>query len=273
MNFYLIPFDFKCVYKSSAIDIMPELKRNILNFGYGINFRYEGMLWHSFDRFYVVTKFELPKIEDLHLTTVQFDSKWSYLDTEKDKNNLSSSSYLPKLLTYCEKIVPFVEFYKKQVAYYNHTAYEVLANKIDLILPTFLRHKRKRSIIASVISGLIGLAYEGISSFLHHKRQKALNKAVKIMERKADIQHNKIFHLEDIIIMYGIYNSDTLAQLIETVHRMHNTTSWQERTFVGKINQWFELYLHQDGVGHYAINSVLFLTIIWEKYVKMYERF
>ena len=37
--------------------------------------------------------------------------------------------------------------------------------------------------------------------------------------------------------MYGIYNSDTLAQLVETVHRMHNTTSWQERRFVGKINQ------------------------------------
>ena len=33
---------------------MPELKRNILNFGYGLNFKYEGMLSHSFDRFYVV---------------------------------------------------------------------------------------------------------------------------------------------------------------------------------------------------------------------------
>ena len=37
------------VYDSSAIDIMPELKRNILNFGYGVNFKYEGMLSHSFD--------------------------------------------------------------------------------------------------------------------------------------------------------------------------------------------------------------------------------
>ena len=27
------------------------------------------MLEHSFDRFYVVTKFEMPKIEDLKLTT------------------------------------------------------------------------------------------------------------------------------------------------------------------------------------------------------------
>ena len=45
----------------SAIDTMPELKKNILNFGYGANFKYEGMLSHSFDRFYVVTKFEIPK--------------------------------------------------------------------------------------------------------------------------------------------------------------------------------------------------------------------
>ena len=47
---------FICVYDSSAIDIMPELNRNILNFGYGVNFKYEGMLSHSCDRFYVVEK-------------------------------------------------------------------------------------------------------------------------------------------------------------------------------------------------------------------------
>ena len=35
-----------------AVDVMPELKKNVLNFGYGTNFKYEGMLTHSFDRFY-----------------------------------------------------------------------------------------------------------------------------------------------------------------------------------------------------------------------------
>ena len=58
---------------------MPELKRNILKFGYGVNFKYEGMLSHSFDRFYVVAKFELPRVEDLKLTTIEFDSKCNYL--------------------------------------------------------------------------------------------------------------------------------------------------------------------------------------------------
>ena len=59
MNFLTITFCFfACVYESTVIDIMPELKRNILNFGYGVNFKYKGMLSHLFDRFHVVAKFE-----------------------------------------------------------------------------------------------------------------------------------------------------------------------------------------------------------------------
>ena len=90
---------------------MPELKRNILNFGYGVNFKYEGMLSHSFNRFYVVAKFELPNVEDLRLTTVDFDSRCSYLASNGTKKN----SYFPKFLKYCLQIVPHMEFYKKQI--------------------------------------------------------------------------------------------------------------------------------------------------------------
>ena len=120
---------FICEYGCSAADVIPELKRNILNFGYGVNCKYEGMLCHSFDRFYVVTKFELPKVEDLRLTTVQFDSKCSYLIAR----NHIQSSYFSKLLAYCQKILPYVEFYKKQINDYNCTAYGSLSNEIGLI--------------------------------------------------------------------------------------------------------------------------------------------
>ena len=264
---------FICVYGCSAVDIMPELKRNILNFGYGVNFKYKGMLSHSFDRFHVVTKFEKPKVEDLKLTTVQFNSKCSYLTAT---NDMQLSSYFHKLLAYCQRIVPYVEFYKKQISYYM--THEILTNEIGLILPTYPKDRRhRRSILASILAGIassvIGLVYENISSFWHHKRNEAVHKAVKVMEKKTALQGNKIHHLEDTMIKYGIYNSDTLTEFIETVHRMHNTTSWRERTFVGKLNQWLELYLHQDGVHHYAINSILFLISIRAKYVKIYERF
>ena len=127
--------------------------------------------------------------------------------------------------------------------------------------------------MGSVASSVIGLAYEGISSFLHHKRHKALHKVVVVMDKKTNIQHNKIHHLEDTMIMYGVYNSDTLTDLIDTVHRMQNFTTWNEKTFAGKLHDWMEFYARDKGVHNYAINSVLFLTTVREKYVKMYEIF
>ena len=90
-------------------------------------------------------------------------------------------------------------------------------------MSTFPKQERqKRGIITSLITGFIGLAYEGITSFLHYKRQKALHEAVQAMENKVDLQCNRIFYLEDLVVMYDIYNSDTLETLIDTVHKLHN---------------------------------------------------
>ena len=73
--------------------------------------------------------------------------------------------------------------------------------------------------------------------------------------------------------MYSIYNSDTLEKLINTVHKMHNKTVWNEKLFVGKLNDWYQWYLTKEGVQHYAINSLLYITMMREKYVRMYEKF
>ena len=54
---------------------------------------------------------------------------------------------------------------------------------------------------------------------------------------------------------------------------MQNFPTWNEKTFAGRLQDWMDLYSHDKGVHHYAINSVLFLTTVREKYVKMYERF
>ena len=55
-----------------------------------------------------------------------------------------------------------------------------------------------------LVSSFIGLAYEGISSFLHHKQNKALHKAVRAMYSKTAIQHNKLMQLENLMLMSGI---------------------------------------------------------------------
>ena len=45
------------------------------------------------------------------------------------------------------------------------------------------------------------------------------------MDDKANIQHNKLMKLDNSMLMYGIYNDETLEKLINTVHGIHNTTS------------------------------------------------
>ena len=54
---------------------------------------------------------------------------------------------------------------------------------------------------------------------------------------------------------------------------MQNFTTWNKKTFAGKLHDWMEIYSQDEGMHNYAINSVLFLTTVQEKYVKMYERF
>ena len=100
-----------------------------------------------------------------------------------------------------------------------------------------------------------------------------MNKAMTVMEKKADLQENQIHHLEDTMIMYGIYNLDTLTAIINTVKIMQNVTMQKERMFAGKLTQMYQFYLNQEGAHNFAISSILFLTTVRKKYVKMYERF
>ena len=68
------------------------------------------------------------------------------------------------------------------------------------------------------------------------------------MKEQLNLEQNKIFHLEDSMVMSGIYNSDTLEKLINTVHKMNNTTMWDKKLFVGKVSNWYQWYLSKDGV-------------------------
>ena len=112
-----------------------------------------------------------------------------------------------------------------------------------------------------LVSSFIGLAYEGISSFLHHKQNKVLHEAVRAMDSKTTIQHNKLMQLENSMLMYGIYNAETLEQLINTAHNIQNTTSLHERLSAGQESSLTlrSLYANSLGLHHYSINPLLYL--------------
>ena len=128
----------------SVVYIRPDLKTGFHSFFQDF---YEGMLSHSFDSFYIVTKFELPKTKDLKLATFGFDFECSYANHTTTFN----TDYV-KLLSYCLKIVPYAQLHQRQIQYYNQTTYDTLANDIGKILPKFPTDKRQRcgSILTSI---------------------------------------------------------------------------------------------------------------------------
>ena len=138
MKFFL----FVCVllqfYLGTSNKIKPELKKNILNFGYGIKYKYEGMLMHSFDRFYVVTTFMLPSLGDLKFSDLNYDNTCAYLDN-RNAQNTGTGKYMLDLKTFCKKIDPFVTFYKRVMKSYKNTAHNILEKEINLLLPQIPR--------------------------------------------------------------------------------------------------------------------------------------
>ena len=65
---------------NESIKFNPELQKNILKFGYGINYKYEAMLAHSFDRFYIIMKFMLPLMGDIKFSNLNFDHSCAYIN-------------------------------------------------------------------------------------------------------------------------------------------------------------------------------------------------
>ena len=93
------------------------------------------------------------------------------------------------------------------------------------------------------------------------------------MDSEANIQCNKLMQLENSMLMYGVYNAETLEKLIATVHNIHNTTSSHERLFTGQHSPsiFQRLYAHSLGLHHYSTDSLLFLRTIQDKYITLYK--
>ena len=91
-----------------------------------------------------------------------------------------------------------------------------------------------------------------------------------------DAQRNKLMHLENSLIMYGVYNMETLSKLVKTVQVLHSQQSLVEELFTGQQVAAYQIYSKmQDacGVQHYITNLLLYLCTIKEKYIVVYNAF
>ena len=253
-----------------AIKFNPVLQKNVLKFDYSINYKYEGMLAHLFDRFYIIAKFMIPSMGDLKFSNLDFDDSCTYMN-KKYAPNMDSSRYLTELKMYYNKIKPFTSYYSKLIKSYNATVYNILTNEIRPLLPHI--SKQKCGIVTTLVSGFTGLVYEGISSFLQRKCEDALQKAMIAMNNEVNFQCNRLLKLDNTMLMYGIYNAETLEKLINTAQDLHNVTSSHKRLFAGEHNPalFRLLYRNALGIQQYAFNSLLSMRVVQGKYISLYK--
>ena len=79
--------------------------------------------------------------------------------------------------------------------------------------------------------------------------------------------------LDNTMLMYRLYNAETLEKLINTVQEIHNVTSSHERLFAGEHNptMFRLLYMNALGIQQYTFNSLLFLRVVQDKYIALYK--
>ena len=111
------------------MEIKQELQKNILKFGYGINFKYEGMPAHFFDIFYVIAKFILPMLDDLKLYPIKYDKECQYLRNLDDKDDDRIKQTIKDLCFYCAKSRTYMALYKMQITAHNLAAQKILKKK------------------------------------------------------------------------------------------------------------------------------------------------
>ena len=55
------------------------------------------------------------------------------------------------------------------------------------------------------------------------------------------------------MVMHGVYSAETLENLINTVHNIHNSTTEIERLFAGELNATYIWYINTPNTQEYAI--------------------
>ena len=75
------------------------------------------------------------------------------------------------------------------------------------------------------------------------KDKKLYEKHLMLWKEGLNLEINNVFHLEDSMVMYGIYNAETIEKLVNTLEK---STMWNEKILAGKPTHWFNWYLSEQ---------------------------
>ena len=211
------------------------MEQNLLNFSLGINYKFNGKLNHNVDRVWLVTKFKLPKIEELYFPTLKFDGNCTGLrrilqdpEFSSEVKDLYGEHALKELFVYfCKALKPLVDLVKKKEHYYLYSINKILTRDIPQALEKAQERtlRSKRALLPALLpalSGLATIAIESLSSYLSGKRNKTMAKGLQEMRhlRKEDL--NKLNELKNDFLLCGQDSSENIDKIVQTIKGLQN---------------------------------------------------
>ena len=99
---------------------------NHLNISLGINYKYNGLLYHNIDRVWVVTKVILPKLEDISFPDIRFDADCSFVN----KVHNVKQPVKTIIQSMCKSMKPLITLIKQKEEYYEKAIQSILKEEI-----------------------------------------------------------------------------------------------------------------------------------------------
>ena len=95
---------------------------NHLNISLGINYKYNGLLYHNIDRVWVVTKVILPKLEDISFPDVKFNADCSFVNKIRNAHPPVKTI----IQSMCKSMKPLITLIKQKEKFYEMAIQSIL---------------------------------------------------------------------------------------------------------------------------------------------------
>ena len=286
---------------ASQLQIPQDLYLNRLNMSFGINYKFNGLIHHNFERVWVVTKIALPKLEDIHFPDINFDPDCTF--TRKLNNARQAAKY--EIQSICKSMKPLITLLKQKEKHYENAIRTLLKeekprslhgsghspssssshvpvsagqrfshNTIKGEVPAPICKKKALSAFIPALASLATIAVESLNSFLQKKRNKTMASGLNALRHDQTLAWNLLRQLENDFLLYGKYNIEKLHDIVRTVNSLWNRTLSIERLLTGQDMHTLQVaHMAPDVIGRMAFIHKLDLCVcgVLERQIRLYE--
>ena len=112
----------------SQLHISSDLFLNKLNMSYGINYKYNGLMYHNIHRVWIITKVVVAKLKGVKFPDIHFDPDCKFVNHLK--NSMAASKHVNSIRSICKSMKPIVTLLKQKELYYESAIKGILKEEI-----------------------------------------------------------------------------------------------------------------------------------------------